>query len=174
MSEEKTTPARDKCPPLPDSVQVTLCRAPDSGHSAFLDHHAPKRPVNSVVLVRLHGVNDAFDGCPRKGDVVRVAVHKADVLPVGNDLDDVAGQQSAFAVSPALPMKDSATVEVKVVHLLACDFGVLPLVFADVAGSGRLIALSILHSAGRADEVGHGCSWSLVRQRGPCSRPSRG
>jgi hypothetical protein len=40
--------------------------------------------------------------------------------------------------------------------LLACDLDVLPLVQADGAGGGRLIAVVVLRPAGRADEVRHG------------------
>src|SRR5207248_11658178 len=39
--------------------------------------------------------------------------------------------------------------------LLARSFDVLPLVLADGAGSGRLVALGVLRPAGRADEVRH-------------------
>src|SRR2546423_6572517 len=46
----------------------------------------------SVVLERLHGLDDPLDGRGWQRDVVRVAVHEADVLPVRHHLDDVAGR----------------------------------------------------------------------------------
>src|SRR2546429_4756688 len=77
-----------------------------------VDHHIPKRSVPSIELKRLDRPDDPLNGRGRQGDVVRVAVHEADVLAVGYDLDDIAAQQRPFSTDRTGPMQDRATLKV--------------------------------------------------------------
>ena len=49
---------------------------------------------------------------PRQRDEVRVAAHEADPVAVGDDLDDVAGEQGAAPAGAAAPEADRAALEV--------------------------------------------------------------
>src|SRR4051794_24398736 len=85
-----------------DGPQVSFGRSPDRRLAVSLNHHVPECPVDPVKVKRLDGRHDPLNRGGRQWDVVRVGVHEADVLPVGNDLNDVAGQEhTATAVAAA-------------------------------------------------------------------------
>src|SRR5262249_50348388 len=104
IARRETAARQTAAPSLLDGLQVPLSRPPHCGPAILLDHHVPKRSENSFGLVWHHRLNDAINGCCRKRYVVRVAVHEADVFPVGHDLDDVAGEQSTSSLCAARPM----------------------------------------------------------------------
>jgi hypothetical protein len=50
---------------LTDGPQIPFSRPLDGCLAVRLDHHIPKRPVNPVVLERLHGLDDPLDDSQR-------------------------------------------------------------------------------------------------------------
>src|SRR5260221_134313 len=98
------------------------------------------------------------------------------MLPVGDDLNDVARQQRTRPVSALFPVQNRAALEVTTTanerQLVTQALGFadpgddglvrshhpLPVVLADGTDGRRLFALGVLRSAGCADEVRHGVS----------------
>jgi anaerobic magnesium-protoporphyrin IX monomethyl ester cyclase len=92
-------------------TQVALGRPLHDRLAVGFNHHVPKRPVNAVVGERSDRSDDPVDGRGGQRDVVRIAVHEADMLAVRRDLDDVARQQRATAIGSARPAEDCSPLE---------------------------------------------------------------
>src|SRR5581483_2393838 len=97
---------------LSELADVTLDGPGHHVLRAVADDQVPERPVNAIEGVRLHGRGDAADHGGGERDVIRVAVHEADALAVGTDLQDVAAEQGALALGALGPVQDRAAREV--------------------------------------------------------------
>ena len=56
-------------------------------------------------------MDNALNGGGTEWDVVRITVHEADVLPIRNNLNNIAGQKRSPPSASATPVQDGSTLE---------------------------------------------------------------
>src|SRR6266487_2109834 len=76
------------------------------------DDPVPPGPVDAVEPERLDRAADPLHLTGRERDQIRIAVHEADPVAVGHDLDDVAGEKRALAARAGSPHADGPAGEV--------------------------------------------------------------
>jgi hypothetical protein len=102
---------------LPDLLgiqrfDVPGCRLLHSGFALSINDTIPERPVNTLVAVGFDGLQDVVDFRSTERNEIRIAVHKADVLAICDDLNNIAAQQSSATISSLLPMQNGPACEV--------------------------------------------------------------
>jgi hypothetical protein len=100
---------------LPDLLgiqrfDVPGCRLLHSGFALSINDTIPERPVNTLVAVGFDGLQDVVDFRSTERNEIRIAVHKADVLAICDDLNNIAAQQSVSHVSSIVDRTDAGTV----------------------------------------------------------------
>src|SRR6266508_5392021 len=89
-----------------DGRNIALRRAPDGLFGIFKSYLLPPGAVDPVVGKRLNCGDHPAHSARRERNQVREAVHKADVAPVLDNIDDIARQQYAPTLSANRPMQN--------------------------------------------------------------------
>src|SRR5690606_7956058 len=95
----------DAVKPSADSAPVTFDGPAHDILGAGLYDPPPPAAVDASELERLHRCSDPIDLAHRQRDLVRVGVEERYVGAVGDDRDDVTGEQRPFAVGAGRPVK---------------------------------------------------------------------
>lgn len=100
-----------RLPGLAGSSDVAIGRAEDFGFCVLGDDPVPPRAIDAVELHPLEDVTDPLDLRCRQRDQVRVAVHEADPIAVGHDLNDVSHQERTAPARAGAPEADRGAFE---------------------------------------------------------------